>query len=104
MFRLILVASIVAVSSLNARAITLDALCASNEVTRSVLQFSKGLRFPADAQKMKPDTAYFIEEVGPMSCTYYLTAGNAYDFGIFKATFTSPAYGQLKVNSLTPVD
>src|SRR3954451_4696445 len=87
-----------------ANAVTLGALCASDDMTRSVLRFSKRLRFPVEAGRLRPDHAYFIEEAGLMSCTYSLTAGNAYDFGKFKATFRSPQYGQLRVISLTPVD
>jgi hypothetical protein len=87
-----------------ANAITLEALCDQPNVIRSVIRFSKKLRFPANALGLKPDNAYFVESAGPLSCIYDLNAGNAYDFGKYKATFRSPQYGQLTVISLKPVD
>jgi hypothetical protein len=71
-----------------ASAVTLGALCQRPEVIRNVLQFAKRLRFPAEAGRLRPDNAYFIED-DELTCTYSLTAGNAYDFGNFKATFTA---------------
>src|SRR3954447_14386084 len=58
-----------------ANAVTLEALCASDDVNRSVLRVSKRLRFPAEAGRLRPDHAYFINDASLMSCTYSLTAG-----------------------------
>lgn len=87
-----------------ARAMTLEALCAQDHVAREVVRFSKKLRYPADAKRLKPDMANFDKEAGPMSCTFGLTAGNAYDFGSYKATFEDLGRNQVRVISLTPVD
>lgn len=87
-----------------AHAMTLEALCAQDHVAREVLRFSKKLRYPADAKRMKPDIANFDKEAGPMSCIFGLTAGNVYDFGSYKAVFEDLGRNQVRVISLTPVD
>ncbi|GJD90913.1 hypothetical protein BHAOGJBA_4457 [Methylobacterium hispanicum] len=86
------------------RAMTLEALCAQDHVAREVVRFSKKLRYPADARGMKPDMANFDKEAGPMSCVFGLTAGNAYDFGNYKATFEDAGRNQVRAISLSPIN
>ena len=85
-------------------AMTIEALCAQDYVASEVVRFSKTLRYPSDAGRMKPDIANFDKKAGPMSCIFGLTAGNVYDFGNYKATFKDLGYNQVRVISLTPVD